>query len=793
MRARLALAIAVLIGTVCAFAVAPAQAVPAATGKYYVVAAPVNGQREYLYAIAMKTLGDGNRYREIVELNLGRTQPDGGALDSGGELKPGWILVLPKDAAGEGVKDGPLPAIAPVAASSRAASPPPQAAAPESTAATSAAILWFVGFVLMLMLVAAMINIMHSGARAAAAATARRPRLAPGADPPLPPGPTGPPGATAPPRASEAPDAPVPDSGLDLVASAAEGRPPAAADQREVWGPPGADADAPTRASANPRSGARGTGFVPEGAPRPADDQDPTQRVRLPLPPRDDSTSDGEDELPTVEQPRPNPEQPPARPAPAQGSGLSWPAAAAPATPPQPANPAPAAPAAPTPPSRPGPAPAPAWSATSSAPAPARPSEPAPAWSGAPAPTPAPPSRPTAPAPAAPAASAPAASAPPSRPADSVDAMSPWSAASGSGVSGSRAVDSVDAASPWSAASGAGASGSRPAESASAWSAASGSRAEEPASSRPASSGADAPAVPGAPARPAAPAAERPALSSLRASAARADAETPPAAAPEPATEPWRTPAFAAASTAAPVTGPGGRSMVDVQLPGEPVAAPVRTAPRVEEQITAVSTRAETPAAPARPSSGGRRPTGPKPPLPGPGDPGPVLRETVLADEGPAGVHLTGVSTGRDTPAYAWLAEDDTPLKGVMPLVIGRRNDWWLHADLTRTPDCLALVGAADAVRRQAAVFARRLHTAGVGVFAVGRVLGEESVPGLVILDQLPELPAPGAPLPAPRVVFCAGADAPATARSLASATAGRIVPILLGSGQSAQWTIRVH
>ncbi|WP_431916147.1 hypothetical protein [Micromonospora wenchangensis] len=84
-----------------------ARATPA--GRYYVVGPPVGGQREYLYQIAATTLGDGNRYREVFELNRGRRQPDGGRLTDPAELRPGWVLALPPDARGPGVRTGPLP------------------------------------------------------------------------------------------------------------------------------------------------------------------------------------------------------------------------------------------------------------------------------------------------------------------------------------------------------------------------------------------------------------------------------------------------------------------------------------------------------------------------------------------------------------------------------------------------------------------------------------------------------------------------------------------------------------
>ncbi|OFS80868.1 hypothetical protein HMPREF3164_04750 [Rothia sp. HMSC08A08] len=53
---------------------------------------------ETLWDIAHKTLGDGNRYVEILSLNMGQIQPDGAALDQTQLLHEGWILTLPADA-----------------------------------------------------------------------------------------------------------------------------------------------------------------------------------------------------------------------------------------------------------------------------------------------------------------------------------------------------------------------------------------------------------------------------------------------------------------------------------------------------------------------------------------------------------------------------------------------------------------------------------------------------------------------------------------------------------------------
>lgn len=55
--------------------------------------------RDTLWGIAETALDDGLRWREIHQLNVGRQQPDGGALRAGDDLiRPGWILTLPQDA-----------------------------------------------------------------------------------------------------------------------------------------------------------------------------------------------------------------------------------------------------------------------------------------------------------------------------------------------------------------------------------------------------------------------------------------------------------------------------------------------------------------------------------------------------------------------------------------------------------------------------------------------------------------------------------------------------------------------
>ncbi|WP_045741566.1 hypothetical protein [Actinoplanes rectilineatus] len=100
---------------------APAFAAPAvvrqlrADPKWYQVQSAVGGKPEFLYGIAERFLGDGDRYLEIFELNKGRVQADGTALSDPAAITSGWILILPDDAEGEGVQTGPIPSAAPVA------------------------------------------------------------------------------------------------------------------------------------------------------------------------------------------------------------------------------------------------------------------------------------------------------------------------------------------------------------------------------------------------------------------------------------------------------------------------------------------------------------------------------------------------------------------------------------------------------------------------------------------------------------------------------------------------------
>ncbi|MDI5962203.1 LysM peptidoglycan-binding domain-containing protein [Streptantibioticus silvisoli] len=117
---------------------------PAGSVKYYVVRSSYGGQKEFLFEIAQRFLGDGNRYTQIFSLNKGRPQPGGGSLQSPTGVLPGWVLVLPSDAKGSGVQSGPLPKVV------ASATPTPQAgstapAASKSPASHgSSAVLWIV-------------------------------------------------------------------------------------------------------------------------------------------------------------------------------------------------------------------------------------------------------------------------------------------------------------------------------------------------------------------------------------------------------------------------------------------------------------------------------------------------------------------------------------------------------------------------------------------------------------------------------------------------------------------------
>jgi membrane-anchored mycosin MYCP len=105
------------VAVVCSLAVAmagtsAAQKAPPdgrAYVKYYLVASVYQGQPESLTGIALRFLGSGERAAEIYGLNAGRVQSDGASLTDPARLNAGWYLVLPWDAAGDGVEYGQIP------------------------------------------------------------------------------------------------------------------------------------------------------------------------------------------------------------------------------------------------------------------------------------------------------------------------------------------------------------------------------------------------------------------------------------------------------------------------------------------------------------------------------------------------------------------------------------------------------------------------------------------------------------------------------------------------------------
>jgi hypothetical protein len=81
----------------------PVQAAPN-SDKVYIIKPPAGRFHESLWEIAQNHLSDGRRYREVYELNSGRVQPDGSKLTIASLIRPGWILLMPKDANGPGIQ-----------------------------------------------------------------------------------------------------------------------------------------------------------------------------------------------------------------------------------------------------------------------------------------------------------------------------------------------------------------------------------------------------------------------------------------------------------------------------------------------------------------------------------------------------------------------------------------------------------------------------------------------------------------------------------------------------------------
>jgi hypothetical protein len=91
-------------------ATAAAKAPPPVV-KYYAVSSSYQGQQEFLYEIAQRFLGNGNRATDIFNLNKGHQEPDGNTVSDPTVIRPGWLLQLPNEAKGEGVITGTIPAL----------------------------------------------------------------------------------------------------------------------------------------------------------------------------------------------------------------------------------------------------------------------------------------------------------------------------------------------------------------------------------------------------------------------------------------------------------------------------------------------------------------------------------------------------------------------------------------------------------------------------------------------------------------------------------------------------------
>ncbi|MBW9213447.1 LysM peptidoglycan-binding domain-containing protein [Mumia sp. zg.B53] len=71
---------------------------------YYDVKPPNNRNYDTLWDIAERYLGDGFRYKEIYAMNRDAVQPDGRTLTNPDLIHPGWVMKMPNDARGPGLK-----------------------------------------------------------------------------------------------------------------------------------------------------------------------------------------------------------------------------------------------------------------------------------------------------------------------------------------------------------------------------------------------------------------------------------------------------------------------------------------------------------------------------------------------------------------------------------------------------------------------------------------------------------------------------------------------------------------
>lgn len=127
-----ALAVAAALLTLAAV-VAPATAgatTAPSYSKYYVAGASYQGKPENVTEIATRFLGSASRGDEIMQLNSGVVQPDGGRLTNPDVVHAGWVILLPWDAYGDGVQYGLPPTAPPSKAPARSTASPTSRAQP---------------------------------------------------------------------------------------------------------------------------------------------------------------------------------------------------------------------------------------------------------------------------------------------------------------------------------------------------------------------------------------------------------------------------------------------------------------------------------------------------------------------------------------------------------------------------------------------------------------------------------------------------------------------------------------
>jgi hypothetical protein len=154
-RAVLGYAMAGLTAAVLFSGAAHAEPLPAPSDQgqsvpYYIVTDSYNGEPEYLYEIAERFLGNGDRAMEIFELNKGRWEPGGQQVANPEVIEPGWVLRLPADAKGKEVKTGVLPVHPQPGASSTPAATTPAATTPPVAAPASTGSSWLIVMVAVL-------------------------------------------------------------------------------------------------------------------------------------------------------------------------------------------------------------------------------------------------------------------------------------------------------------------------------------------------------------------------------------------------------------------------------------------------------------------------------------------------------------------------------------------------------------------------------------------------------------------------------------------------------------------